>query len=72
MTLVWLLCVSLVLGGFLLRSEVRAIINDWKFRLFGVPLRIVQPRRWPVPVPATPPPLHRHLSPPRVLTRPRP
>ncbi len=68
MSLFWLLCLSLVLGGLAFRREVRTALGDLRLQLFGVRVRV---RRWPVPVPPDRPcnPPHDFLPPPRVITR---
>jgi hypothetical protein len=72
MFLVWLLCVTLVLAALVARRELRALIQDWKLRLFGVRVRVRHPAQLPVSArPVVRPFLHR-LPPPRVDTRPGP
>jgi hypothetical protein len=47
MFFVWLICVSLVLGGWAARREVRAAFEDWNLQLFGIRARIHHPGRLP-------------------------
>lgn len=67
MTLLWLLCVSLVLGGFLHRREVRAFLEDLRLGLFGVRVRVRKRPAVGRPVAGTS--RHDFLPPPRVVTR---
>jgi hypothetical protein len=68
MTLLWLLCVCLVLGGLVFRQEVRAALEGLRLRLFGVPVRV---RRLPAqPTPDTSPDRRQDFfPPPHVITR---
>jgi hypothetical protein len=70
MTLIWLLCVCLVLAGLAVRREIAAVLNGLRLRIFGVPVRVPTPRRLPYPPrSAVPPPEHNFLPPPRVVPR---
>lgn len=73
MTLLCLLCVSLVLVGWALRREVRATFEAIRLHFFGVRVRVLRrpepPRtdRHRIAAPAAPP-----WPPPIVATRPGP
>ncbi len=73
MTLLCLLCVSLVLGGWAVRREARAVFEDLWLHFFGVRIRVHRrpetPRPDRVAVPVAPP---CPLPPPQVTTRPGP
>jgi hypothetical protein len=69
MSLFWLLCLSLVLGGLIFRREVRAALGDLWLAFFGVRVRVSRPRR-PARLDRPRSPPHDFLPPPRVLTRP--
>jgi hypothetical protein len=68
MSLFWLLCLSLVLGGLVFRREVRAALDDLRLTFFGVRVRVSRPR---LPTPPDRPRKapHDSLPPPRVITR---
>jgi hypothetical protein len=44
MSLFWLLCVSLVVGGLVFSREVRAALGDLRLQFFGVRVRVTRPR----------------------------
>jgi hypothetical protein len=68
MTLFWLLCLCLVLGGLALRREVRAALGDLRLALFGVRVPVRRLRTsGPPGRPRNSP--HEFLPPPRVVTR---
>jgi hypothetical protein len=70
MTLFWLLCVILVLGGWAVRPERQVFWEDVRLRLFGVRVRVPSPRRPPrIDRHAAPSPRHDFLPPPQVGTR---
>lgn len=74
MTLVWLLCVSLVLVGMAAvgSNGLRAAFDAQRLRLFGVRVRAPRAGRLPTEArPATSPSPQDFLPPPRVRTRPR-
>lgn len=71
MTLFWLLCVCLVLGGLVVHREVRAALADLWLSWFGICVR-VRSERVPRRRTAAPPPRHDPLPPFRVETRPGP
>src|SRR5262249_39200127 len=52
MTLFWLLCVSLVLGGLAHRRELRSALQDLWLHWFGVRVRVPHPARLPAPAAA--------------------
>jgi hypothetical protein len=71
MTLFWLLCVSLVLGGLAFRHPLRGALDDLWLYWFGVRVRAVRPQG-PPPDPgrsAVPPSRHDFLPPPRGINR---
>lgn len=68
MFFVWFLCVSLLVGAWAARREVRAVLEDGKLALFGVRVR---PARRPSAVRPLASPSPVRLPPPRVGTRPR-
>ncbi len=69
MTLFWLLCVSLVLGGLAFRRQVREALDGLWLRLFGVPVRVRARRPVPHARSTAPPGQHNLLPPPRVSSR---
>jgi hypothetical protein len=71
MTLICLVCVSLVLGGLAFRREARAALEDFWLWAFGTPVAVRRPARRPLP---ERPAVFRadFLPPPQVQTRPGP
>jgi hypothetical protein len=68
MTLFWLLCVCLVLGGLAVRPEARTALGNLRLHLFGVRVRASRPRQGPAQ-PACPLWRHDFLPPPRGIPR---
>jgi hypothetical protein len=67
MTLFWLLCVSLVLGGLAHRREIRAAVHELWLQWFGVRVRVARPERPSALSPRTP--RQGSLPTPQVATR---
>jgi len=71
MTLFCLLCVSLVLGGWIVRREVRTALGNLWLHFFGVRVRVLRRQELPAPdrlaASASP---HGFPPPPQVVTRP--
>jgi hypothetical protein len=73
MTLFWLLCLCLVLGGLAFRRAVVDTINGLRLQVFGVRVRVPSPQKLPHPPRSVAPqPARYSLPPPRVRTRPGP
>jgi hypothetical protein len=73
MTLFWLLCVCLLLGGLAVRRDAAAVLHGLRLRFFGAPVRVkTPPPPAPPPCSGAPRPAPDFLPTPRVLTRPGP